>query len=117
MRRIAIVAALVLAACDPAGSSTAGTNGPLGVGRVLYQVNCSACHGVDGLGTASGPALIDPSKGPDQTPDSAFVIAVTEGVDKDGAFTAMAPVEGLSHGDIQQITNYVRELQRGNGIG
>ena len=41
---------LLLAACSGAGSNDASAADALGQGKVLYEQNCAACHGINGEG-------------------------------------------------------------------
>lgn len=73
----------------------------LGAGRVVFESNCSGCHGVDGTGSATGRNLIGIAE---QEPDrSVHITSVTEGK---GNMPAWGPQ--LSEEEIDAAVSYVR---------
>ena len=86
-------------------------------GEVAFVENCSACHGVNALGTDQGPPLIHKIYEPSHHGDGSFANAVRNGVrGHHWRFGNMPPVDGLTDHDLTAIVHYVRTLQRANGI-
>lgn len=88
------------------------------LGKVLYEKNCAACHGIDLAGTADkGPPLVHRVYEPSHHSDAAFQLAVKNGVRAHHwKFGDMAPVPGLTPDDVAHTTAYVRMAQRKVGI-
>ncbi len=88
------------------------------IGKRAYEAKCAACHGVDAVGQEGvAPPLVHKIYEPGHHGDLSFQRAVKFGVKAHHwRFGDMAPVEGLTEGDVVMITRYVRELQRENGI-
>lgn len=86
-------------------------------GRALFEANCAACHGVNAAGSDQGPPLVHRIYEPRHHGDMAFVLAAKQGVRAHHwRFGNMSAVEGVSDEDVLRITDYVRALQRANGI-
>lgn len=86
-------------------------------GRLAFEENCIACHGVNGAGTEKGPPFMHKIYEPSHHGDYAFMRAVKMGVKgHHWRFGNMPPVQGVSDQDVGYIVAYVRELQRANGI-
>ncbi len=86
-------------------------------GRLAFDRNCAACHGVHAAGSAKGPALVHRVYHPRLHADIAFDLAVRRGVRAHHwSFGDMPPQPVLSATDLAEITRYVRELQKANGI-
>lgn len=86
-----------------------------GVG--VFALHCAACHGGDAGGTATGPTLVDPVYRPAHHADVSFVLAVRQGVAAHHwRFGNMPPVPGLNADEVASIIQYVREVQRANGV-
>lgn len=86
-------------------------------GRVAFQLHCASCHGQHALGGTAGPPLVDPVYRPAHHGDIAFTLAVRRGVRAHHwRFGDMPPQPSVSDADVANITRYVRELQRVNGI-
>jgi mono/diheme cytochrome c family protein len=120
MRRLLLVLAgltlVVAAACagDDEGSADAVD---LDRGRELFVMNCAACHGTNAQGSLNGPPLVHEIYEPGHHPDELFQRAVAEGTPQHHwEFGPMPPVPGLSEAEVDDITAYVRELQREAGI-
>ena len=86
-------------------------------GAELFNENCSACHGVGATGTSQGPPLIDRIYHPSHHPDFSIRNAVRQGVRQHHwLFGDMAPVDGVSSDEVEEIICYIRETQRADGI-
>lgn len=86
-------------------------------GEQAYKKTCAQCHGVDAVGTASGPPLLHDIYNPGHHGDMAFVLAAQRGVQSHHwQFGDMPPQPGVSEKDLAAIVRYVRELQLANGI-
>ena len=86
-------------------------------GEVLFNANCSLCHGDNAAGTHQGPPLIHKIYEPGHHSDFSFRNAVRRGVQQHHwQFGDMPPVTTVSTDEVAQITCYIREMQRANGI-
>lgn len=86
-------------------------------GSVAFDMNCSACHGRNAVGTDKGPPLVHKIYEPNHHGDLAFYLAVDNGVRAHHwPFGNMPRIENVSKKDIASIVAYIRELQRANGI-
>ncbi len=86
-------------------------------GQQLFDANCSVCHGKNVTGSDRGPSLIQKIYQPRFHADGAFFIAVKSGARAHHwQFGSMQPVEGVDKSDVALIVQYVRALQRANGI-
>ena len=86
-------------------------------GEAIFNANCVVCHGKNGAGTQNGPHLIHKIYEPSHHSDLSFQRAVKFGVRAHHwPFGNMPPVPSVTDADVTQITAYVRELQRANGI-
>lgn len=98
----------------PAGGATPAE---MQVGETKFTANCAACHGVRGVGTKQGPPLVHKIYEPNHHADMAFQRAAENGVRAHHwEFGNMPKIEGVTPGDVEQITRYVRWLQREAGI-
>lgn len=88
------------------------------VGQNIFESICAACHGAQGVGNAeAGPPLIHKIYEPSHHGDESFQRAVAQGVRAHHwRFGDMPPVEGLTRGDVAMVIDYIREIQRANGI-
>lgn len=116
-----VAAVSVVAACsgDAEGDTGISEQDPelVAVGETLYQASCAECHGSDLRGTDSGPSHLSIVYEPNHHGDGAFVLAARNGVRQHHwPFGDMAPVPGLSDGDLEAIVAYVRENQRLHGF-
>ena len=119
------IAALALgllgaAACDSSQPKPAGAGAvpqEVQAGEAKFNAHCSACHGRQAAGTQQGPPLVHKIYEPNHHGDAAFLRAAEFGVKAHHwEFGNMPKIEGVSPGDVEQITGYVRWLQRQAGI-
>lgn len=86
-------------------------------GGVLFMGKCAKCHGYYTQGTKKGPPLLHPYYRPGHHADPAFWAAIRNGVQQHHwSFGNMKPVEGVADDQVPLIIQYVRELQKANGI-
>jgi len=86
-------------------------------GRELFDANCSVCHGKNARGSDNGPSLVQKIYQPRIHADGAFYIAVKSGARAHHwQFGSMMPVAGVEKSEVALIVQYVRALQRANGI-
>lgn len=86
-------------------------------GLVAFQRTCAPCHGDVAQGTATGPPLVHSVYRPGHHADIAFELAVRRGARAyHWRFGDMPPQPTVTADEVTQITRYVRELQRANGI-
>ncbi len=92
--------------------------GNAAIGQRIFETACSACHGPNAVGVeGAGPPLIHKIYEPSHHADEAFQRAVAMGVrSHHWRFGNMPPVAGLTRGDVVMVINYIREIQRANGI-
>jgi len=88
------------------------------IGQRAYDTSCMTCHGPNAVGqNGVAPPLVHKIYEPGHHADESFQRAVALGVrSHHWGFGDMAPVDGLTRGDVKMIIAYVRELQRTNGI-
>jgi len=86
-------------------------------GQAVFDRHCTACHGPNAAGSPTGPALVHRIFQPAHHSDMAFELAVRRGVRAHHwRFGDMPPLPGVPPADVARITDYVRALQRANGI-
>jgi cytochrome c len=89
----------------------------LQAGETKFKANCAACHGEQGIGTIQGPPLVHKIYEPNHHGDAAFQRAAASGVRAHHwSFGNMPKIESVTPQDVDQITKYVRWLQRQAGI-
>lgn len=87
------------------------------MGKGFYDETCAACHGPNAAGTENGPPFVHPVYNPGHHADEAFYRAVRQGVPAHHwRFGDMPPQPDVTDQQVSAILNYVRELQRANGI-
>lgn len=93
-------------------------DGNAAIGARIFEVSCAACHGANGTGNEeAGPPLIHVIYEPGHHADESFQRAVAFGVrSHHWRFGDMPPVEGLTRGDVAMVIDYIRAIQRANGI-
>ena len=85
----------------------------LGMGQLLYQQYCSACHGSDLGGTNQGPPLVHPFYKPSHHGDDSFYRAALKGVRQHHwNFGDMPPVAGMTAKKMDQLLPYLRYYQQ-----
>ena len=120
MRRAIVSGTLLLlviagGACADGGNDAEGD--AVARGEALFASNCVACHGEQGTGTTAGPPLVHEIYEPGHHPDASFQRAVQAGVPQHHwDFGPMPAMPGLSEEQVDDITAYVRQLQRDAGI-
>lgn len=86
-------------------------------GREAFRAHCAQCHGEYAGGTDQGPPLVHKWYHPNHHADAAFLLAAKRGVPQHHwRFGNMPPQPQVGERSIQQITEFVRELQQANGI-
>lgn len=93
MRRLLLLACLVIAACSPPLAEDAA-------GAEIYESRCASCHGV-GLEGGIGPALGEGSAVTDK-PDEYVVNTIVNGRGRMPAFRA-----SLDDGQIERVVEYL----------
>lgn len=89
-----------------------------GIGRQVFEKHCMACHGQNAVGLSGlGPPLVHKIYEPSHHADEAFLLAAKRGVRQHHwGFGDMPPVDGVTLEEVGTVVDYVRELQRANGI-
>jgi len=117
------IAVIVWQAVAPKGGTATvavkvpSLSGPAQKGKNAFDANCAACHGNNAAGTDKGPPLVHDIYNPGHHADPAFVIAARRGVRQHHwPFGDMPAQPQVADADLAAIIQYVRELQRANGI-
>jgi len=85
----------------------------LGRGKVLYEKNCSSCHGLQLGGTDKGPPLIHAFYKPSHHGDQSFYRAALNGVRQHHwKFGDMPAVSDMSVNKMDRLVPYVRYYQQ-----
>ena len=118
---LALTGMLAIIACDSSQpkSAVGGATVPaeLQPGESKFHAYCSACHGPQGTGTQQGPPLVHKIYEPNHHGDVAFQRAAASGVKAHHwEFGNMPKIDGVTPADVEQITGYIRWLQRQAGI-
>lgn len=88
-------------------------------GQTYYNAVCAACHGANAAGQGGvAPPLVHQLYVSSHHGDAAFVAAARNGVRQHHwSFGNMPPLEErLTNAELNAIVQYIRELQRENGI-
>lgn len=86
-------------------------------GQKLFDDNCASCHGKNTAGTGQGPTFIHKVYAPGHHGDGAFYLAAKNGARAHHwSFGNMPPIAGVQKQEVALIVEYVRALQRANGI-
>jgi mono/diheme cytochrome c family protein len=115
------VAMVAFVACDSSQPKPAASGGTvpaeLQAGEAKFNANCATCHGQQGVGTKQGPPLVHKIYEPNHHGDAAFQLAAANGVKAHHwEFGNMPKIEAVTPADVDQITAYVRWLQKQAGI-
>ena len=102
---------------QPQSATAAAVPAELQSGEQKFMANCSACHGVGGVGTKQGPPLVHKIYEPNHHGDAAFQRAAANGVQSHHwEFGNMPKIEKVTPDDVDRIVKYVRWLQKQAGI-
>lgn len=86
-------------------------------GKRTFDGVCAACHGANAAGSDKGPPLVHNIYNPGHHADPAFYLAAKHGVRlHHWRFGDMPPQPQVGEEEVAAIVQYVRELQRANGI-
>jgi len=89
----------------------------LQLGLMNYSVYCASCHGKTGGGSDKGPTFIHRVYHPGHHGDGSFFTAAKRGArGHHWKFGDMKPVEGVTDAQLKLIVEYVRAVQRANGL-
>lgn len=117
---LALVALPTVSGCAPeANHPGANPKVPAALmpGESKFNTNCARCHGEGARGTKQGPPLVHKIYEPNHHGDAAFQRAVASGVRAHHwQFGDMPRIDGVTPQDVEQITQYIRWLQRQAGI-
>lgn len=88
------------------------------MGKLAFDKSCAVCHGINAVGQDGvAPPLVHIIYEPNHHGDAAFLLATKNGVRAHHwPFGDMPPVPNVPDASIALIVDYVRELQRANGI-
>jgi mono/diheme cytochrome c family protein len=85
----------------------------MGQGQLLYDENCSSCHGIDLTGSDKGPPLLHAFYKPSHHGDKAFYRAALQGARQHHwEFGDMPPVVGMTQKKMDKVLPYVRYYQQ-----
>ena len=86
-------------------------------GKDGFDSNCAQCHGTNASGSDQGPPLVHNIYNPGHHADQAFFLAAQRGVRRHHwSFGDMPQQPQIKERQMKEIVQYVRELQRANGI-
>lgn len=89
----------------------------LNLGKMNYDGYCSECHGINTAGTDKGPTFLHRVYHPGHHGDGAFMLAPKQGAKAHHwKFGDMKPVDGVTDEQLSSILDYVRAVQKANGI-
>ncbi len=89
----------------------------LQLGLMNYGAYCGSCHGKTGGGSDKGPTFIHRVYHPGHHGDGHFLTAAKRGARAHPwKFGDMKPVAGVSDAQLELIVEYVRAVQRVNGL-
>lgn len=86
-------------------------------GRTAFRRTCARCHGRSGGGSSAGPPLVHKTYEPSHHPNTAFHLAVRNGVQQHHwNFGNMPRQPSVSAESTADIAAYIRHMQRLAGI-
>ncbi len=86
-------------------------------GKAAWETTCARCHGQYAQGTDRGPPLVHDIYNPGHHADQAFYLAAKRGARAHHwRFGDMPPQPQVTRREVTAIIEYVRALQRENGI-
>ncbi len=89
----------------------------LQLGVMNYAVYCAFCHGKAASGSESGPTFIHRIYQPGHHTDGHFFAAAKNGtIAHHWKFGDMPPVEEANDTQLELIVEYIRAVQRANGL-
>ncbi len=89
----------------------------LNLGKLSYDAFCASCHGKTAGGTDKGPTFIDRVYHPNHHGDGSFYVAAKKGTRAHHwKFGDMKPVKGVTDQLVAKIIEYVRAVQKANGL-
>ena len=89
----------------------------LQLGKMKYGAYCASCHGKTASGSDKGPTFIHRVYHPGHHGDNAFFMAPKQGARAHHwKFGDMKPVDGVTDAQLELIVEYVRAVQRTNGL-
>ncbi len=89
----------------------------LQLGLMNYAAYCASCHGKTAGGSDQGPTFIHRIYHPNHHTDGHFFAAPKRGVPAHHfKFGDMAPVDGVKDAQLELIIEYIRAIQRANGL-
>ncbi|MEE8188267.1 MAG: c-type cytochrome [Kiloniellales bacterium] len=89
----------------------------LQVGKLNYDLYCSSCHGKTARGSDKGPTFISRIYHPGHHGDKSFFVAPKQGTrEHHFKFGEMKPVKGVTDAQLSTILDYVRAVQKANGL-
>lgn len=104
-------------ALDPNAVTKPEMTPPLNIGKMVYDRYCAECHGANAAGTDKGPTFLHPVYHPGHHGDAAFLRASRQGAKAHHwPFGDMKPVEGITDAQVERVIEYVRALQKANGL-
>lgn len=90
---------------------------PLKLGKFTYALKCASCHGATLQGTDKGPPFLSRVYHPGHHADASFFNATRNGARAHHwKFGDMPPVENISDEQIGLVVDYIRAVQRANGV-
>jgi mono/diheme cytochrome c family protein len=89
----------------------------LQLGLMNYSAYCASCHGKTAAGSDKGPTFIHRVYHPGHHGDGAFFAAAKRGTRAHHwKFGDMKPVEAVGDAQLELIVEYIRAVQRANGL-
>jgi mono/diheme cytochrome c family protein len=86
-------------------------------GELLFNANCASCHGINAAGTREGPPLIHDIYNAGHHSSRSFYSAVKNGVRQHHwPYGDMPPQEQVQFSQIAPLIQFIREVQKQNGI-